>query len=282
MRELVLLCAVGAAWAALGCNDSTLEKSPAQPPVAVIESPAETFGTLDTAQLDGTSSYDPDNLEVPDAITEYRWSLVGRPTGSAAEIQPSPSGKHANLFVDLAGTYIVELVVVDVDGLTSEPAQFTLEGLPFEDVHVELSWDTDRTDLDVHLIHETDCGGGNCFAAPPSDCFFQNPAPDWGPAGPIGNATLDLDALQGFGPENVNVADPEEGTQSYRVVVNYYDDRDEGASTATVRIYLQGYLAYEGSSVLGSTGDNWDVATIQWPSGQVTPIGDVYDSGYPH
>lgn len=282
MTRTFFFTLAGASLLLAACNDTALEKSPPVAPIAVIETDATEVGTLSTALLDGTASYDPDNLDIPDAIVEYEWTLVSTPAGSATELVPSPSGKRANLFLDLAGSYTLELVVTDRDGLRSEPTQITLDGLPFEDIHVELTWDTDDTDLDIHLIHQTSCSGGDCFAVPPTDCFFQNPSPDWGPAGAVGNPSLDLDELQGYGPENVNVDDPEAGNQTYRVVVNYYADRGEGASTATVRIYLQGSLAYVGAQTLGDTGDNWDVAEISWPSGLVTDLGSVYDSNYPN
>lgn len=258
------------------CNDSQLAGVPPQPdaPVAVISSASSSYATLETASLDGSQSYDPDN-DAPDAIVEYRWSMVSVPPGSASTI--TGSGASASVFVDIAGSYTVQLIVVDQDGLESEPEQFTLEGIPLEDIHVELSWDIDVADVDVHMI----APGGALFDDT-LDCFFANCVPgtggalDWGPAGPTGDPTLDLDEVDGYGPENINIQAPVDGN-TYRVSVHYWSDDGLGATTATVRVYLSGELHYEAAQQLTATGKTWDVVDIEWPTGTITPLGNVYD-----
>ena len=83
-----------------------------RPPVAVADtlpSGMTTVGTLTTVSLDGRGSYDPDG----DPIT-YSWSLAGTPGGSSATL--SSTSSTPSLFVDLAGTYTIELTVTDVPG----------------------------------------------------------------------------------------------------------------------------------------------------------------------
>ena len=182
-----------------------------------------------------------------------------------------------SLFVDVAGSYTVSLIVVDRDGLESEPAELTLEGIPLDDFHAELSWDIDVSDVDLHVI----APGGAVFHQT-LDCFFGNCVPiggvgvDWGAPGPDGDPTLDLDDVQGYGPENINIESPTDGS-NYRVVVHYWSDDGLGSTTATVRIYLSGQLMYEAAQNLSATGRTWDVATVAWPSGSITPLGSVYD-----
>lgn len=269
--RLVLLSTTTLALTA--CNDYALGPGPPNldRPVAVIDSSTTSYATLDTAMFDGTGSYDPDN-SASDAIAEYRWSMRSRPPGSSTTAQPAGAGL-ASVFVDVAGTYELQLVVVDQDGLESEPEVFSFEGIPFEDIHVEVAWDIDISDVDVHLINET--AGGQFFQAP-FDCYYANMNPDWGPAGSFGNPTLDLDDVNGYGPENINVVSPEDGV-SYRVVVHYYSDDGLGGTNATVKIYLSGELKYEQVQFLNQTGRTWEVARVSWPNGTIQELGNVYD-----
>ena len=257
----------------VGCNDYSLGPGPPNldRPVAVIESNASSYATLDTALFDGTSSYDPDNSG-PNAIAEYRWSMRTVPPGSSTTAQNAGVGQ-GQVFVDVAGTYEVQLVVVDQDGLESQPATYQFEGIPFEDIHVELAWDIDISDVDVHLINESQ--NGQFFQAP-FDCYYANMSPDWGPAGSYGNPTLDLDDVNGYGPENINIVSPEDGV-NYMVVIHYYSDDGVGGTNATVRIYISGELKYERVQNLNQTGRTWEVARISWPNGTIQPIDNVYD-----
>ena len=69
-----------------GCNDQQLGPTPPRydQPVAVIESSASSYATLDTALFDGSSSYDPkieaiDSLGLSSLRPELAW-LPGAPT----------------------------------------------------------------------------------------------------------------------------------------------------------------------------------------------------------
>ena len=145
--------------------------------------------------------------------------------------------------------------------------------IPFDDIHVELSWDIDVSDVDLHLVNQ----GAGLFDQT-QDCYFGNCVSglDWGVSGPAGNPTLDLDDVQGFGPENVNIEAPTDGA-TYKVSVHYWSDDGLGSTTATIRIYLSGQLQFEAAQSLNTTGRTWDVADIAWPSGTITPLGALYN-----
>jgi hypothetical protein len=102
------------------------------------------------------------------------------------------------------------------------------------------------------------------------------PAPtlSWTPGGLETDPRLDLDDVEGFGPENINIRRPNAGT--YRVAVHYYDAdsfSSGGSSNATayVRILCGGQEEYVSPGVVlqvrGTRSDFW--------SNDVWEVGDI-------
>ncbi len=75
------------------------------------------FGVA-TVALDGSASFDDNTAQT---LLVYNWSFVSTPTGSAAVLD-DPTSVTPSFLADLSGTYLVELVVTDQDGL-SDAAQ---------------------------------------------------------------------------------------------------------------------------------------------------------------
>ncbi len=141
-------------------------------------------------------------------------------------------------------------------------------------IRVKLSWDTNHTDVDLHFLRPN--GTYNDFGSeqdPGSDCFFANRNPDWGELGnPTDDPELDVDDVDGYGPENIYLEPGDEGT--YTVVVYYYSDHGYGPSNAWVEVFIEGgRVRGFGPFRLNSTGARWNVCTIDWPGGSVNPIG---------
>lgn len=270
---------------------------------------------LDVVTLDGSASIDQDGPN--NRPVQYEWVVVSRPNGSVSQPlegffnngSPADGGNPDDIatptsvfFVDLAGTYIVELRVRDNLGLDSiacdNPAVVTIVAKPDQAVHVQLVWDTpndpDQTDgggadLDLHLLHPN---AENWFSAP-YDCHFANPVPDWGQLeNPADDPSLDIDDINGAGPENVNLDLPENTDvlgAPYLVGVHYYNSSDRvtgfdyGASFATVRIFINGELSWdgpedaEGAREMEAEDHFWDVAQITWPDGTVTTRDRYYN-----
>jgi hypothetical protein len=274
---------------------------------------------LDVITLDGSASTDPDG---PDGRpVEYAWTVVSRPGGSTSQpverlhdaFAPAEGGTpdrtatpEARFFVDLAGEYVLELAVVDHYGARapsdlcpSAPARLHLKAVPSEKLHIQLTWDTpaDRdqtddlgTDVDLHLLHPQASGW---FSGDGLDCFFENGTPDWGrPGDPSDDPTLDIDDVNGAGPENINIARPqstEAYRRGYRVGVHYYSADGLGAgadlgpleSVATVRIFVNGEMAYEGSRALAETRDFWTAAEVKFvgANGRVIEVDTLTREG---
>ncbi|MFU8805210.1 MAG: choice-of-anchor D domain-containing protein, partial [Bradymonadaceae bacterium] len=229
---------------------------------------------LQHIQLTGTDSSDPDGTEVT-----YEWSVVSRPQGSQSQLAPNNTVAEPQLWLDIAGTYVVELVVYDGFGLSScEPAVVTIHVVPGDEIHIQLVWDAEGagqardghgTDLDLHYLHPL----GRWDLAP-YDVFWRNREQNWGTQANPSIARLDIDDLYGVRPENINHDNPESGL-NYAVGVYYYRDSGFGAADATVRIYVHGQLAQEFRNSLPATGHFWYVGVIQWPTGNIIPRNEV-------
>ena len=264
-------------------------------PTAVIEvQEGEEVIPQTQLHLIGSQSYSDTGV-----VTTYAWS-VEQPAGSMSVFLPSASYPDPTFEVNVAGVYTFRLTVTDSSGASSViESNYTVQVIPDEAIHVELLWSTpgdpDETDqgpeagadLDLHFTHpsaatEPDLDGDgepDPWFNQPFDCFWFNPSPDWGAtADDADDPGLDRDDTDGAGPENVNLNVPEDGV-TYTIGAHYWGDHGYGPSLATVRVYVHGVLVFQTEEVSLSSKDMWWTATIDWPSGQVTPITGP-DGGY--
>ncbi len=119
--------------------------------------------------------------------------------------------------------------------------------VPPLNLSVVLSWDTDGTDVDLHVI---DPSG--------EECDYTNKETEAG-------GRLDVDDTDGFGPEIFTLANALAGT--YRIFVHYFSDNGYPQTLATVDVIL-----YEGTSaekryryqaMLTRTGSRYEVGEFQ-------------------
>lgn len=226
-------------------------------PVAVIAATTEAEPG-DTIILDGTGSYDPgDNTPLV-----YTWSMLEQPEASTSALSATTLSAPS-LHLDTAGSFTVALQVQNSLGVASATTVHTVAAVPEQDIYVVLSWDTDRADLDLHLLQ----ADGTAVFDATSDCCWCNEQPDWGEAGETDdNPQLAQDADGDGGPESIILPDPVDG--EYFARVHYYQDDGSGTTEATVRIYLEGELIdqYRRDLVHNQV---WDVAYVRWPEGFV-------------
>ena len=117
-------------------------------PEALVDCP-ETVDPPTTITLDGSASFDPNGY----TPLSHTWGLTTQPTGSTAELSDT-TGEYTSLFVDLGGTWQVDLSVKNSVGISSVPYRCEFEAIPSEVINVELTWNTGGSDLDLHFIQE--------------------------------------------------------------------------------------------------------------------------------
>lgn len=216
------------------------------------------------------------------AIVAWEWAIE-QPLGSKSVPQPSADHPEIVFEANVVGTYSFSLRVTDAAGLQSPWTMVGSVSVFGEGaIHIEVLWDTPGdpdqfdegpeagTDLDLHFIHpfaegpDIDKNGApDGWFDTPFDCFWFNPAPQWGSFDPVvaDDPSLDRDDTDGAGPENLNLAIPEPDT-TYRIGVHYWHDHGFGPSYVTVRIYVYGDLVYEVSGQKLHHHELWEVAII--------------------
>ncbi len=246
-------------------------------PVAVCSvTPSTLRPIVDKAEWNGIDSYDPSG----GTITEYQWTLATAPAGSTAAMPGGAGPIRSNFAPDLAGTYVGSLIVKTQDGRTSEACLAELQAIPVENLWIEMYWTYSGDDMDLHLIRP-----GNTLSAVTSDndCYYGNCVDygwgglDWGTWGDsTDDPALDLDDIPGGGPENINIEQPESG--QFRVVVHDYPGSVyNGSNPVTINIYVGGALVWTDTRSIDAEGRYFEFATIDWPSGTVTPSSATYN-----
>lgn len=243
-------------------------------PIAVIEPTTGVPAPGDAIALDGSESFDPDG----DDPIEFFWRIVDKPHNSSAFLE-DPTAATPTLITDVAGAYRVGLDVVDAAGLScvhpdgnpAIPCAFhDIDVRSADDVVIELVWDHELPDLDLHLLE------GNALLFSDGDCHFANRQPDFGVEGDNSDDPLLVrDALRGYGPEKIVFSQPPEGRFQVSVVYAKSNGPSNLRTTATLRLYIFGVLAAEVSQVLDTPSSRWDVLTFDWPSRTVTELGGV-------
>ena len=230
--------------------------------------------------LSGEDSSDPD-----DSSLAYEWTIINRPSGSMAQLLPSPHVVDPEIEIDIVGTYEIELQVFDEQGLANcDPAIVQIHATPGDEVFLQLVWSSPTvdanyggpdpsanigTDLDIYYINTALTSQWNDSTA----VYWFNRNQDWGDHG---TATLDIDSMYGEGPENISHSSPAQDGL-YRVGVHYFNDNGFGRADATLRVYFGHTLAAEFQRSLLETGDLWIAAQVNWSTPPNVEHIDDYD-----
>lgn len=257
--------------------------------------PAPLVRPLDNVLLTGEES-------VPGSsdgyITQYLWEIIEKPMESSVTLTTPDAMTTEFAFdsaggsvngIDVAGTFVVKLTVWDnLLAQSSNEATVTINSVPSDNFHIQLSWDVDANDMDLHMKR----GNAN-YCSSDESCYYVNCkttsslGPDWdndGTSQSAGDPVLDIDDLCGYGPENINIENPGDG--EYTIAVHFYGNTGcngpaQQSTTATLKIFVNGGLEAQYDRVMGSDDDFWEVATVQWSNGAATVLPlDSYQSNW--
>jgi hypothetical protein len=212
-----------------------------------------------TVWLDGTGSSDPEGDPL-----QYQWSVTFSPNGSTAQLDPV-NGTLSRIIPDRFGGWAVQLQVTDSLSLAGY-ADFTLDVQPRNLLSVVASWSGDVGDVDLHLVPE----GEPLFGA--SDCYFMQPAVDWGVLGEArddGAFVADVEA--GGGTETIDIRRPADGR--WDIWVNYFDSNGDRPAEVTVDVRRDdssGSVRASEPTIITTTCESWKVGTIEWAAGAAT------------
>lgn len=235
---------------------------------------------------------------------KVRWSVVGRPAGSAGwpverfldAHDPSLGGPvddadtpTARFMVDTPGQYLFEAEIAPPASSACAPhvVRIGVEACPCPgDVQVQLVWDLAEgpapgpgtTDLDLFLVHPA----GDTWDHPALSCSAASPTQPWDdPADVSDDPTHDADAAHAPGIENVFLDRVARRDGLYRIGVLQRRPFDWSA-VASVRVFLGDRFAWESTGrTLGGGNAFWDVAGVAWNDGRlvVVPIDRLFQTG---
>jgi hypothetical protein len=202
------------------------------------------------------------------AIQSVFWSILNRPATSSTN--PSPANAlTTSIFLDVAGSFDLKFTAVDTNG-TPGSCNVNINAIPTENLRIEVSWNSDGTDVDSHLldITATKWGGDEDDL----DCNFRNcdggSNLEWGVAGAADNPRLDIDDTNGFGPENINIDFPRTGG-AYRFGTQYFRSSGNTNTQVLVRIFCGGTLGGQFTLPVLLDQQLWKVADVSF-SNQTT------------
>lgn len=138
------------------------------------------------------------------------------------------------------------IVQVEKDGIIYSDHVVLYSEVPKKDIKIILTWDTDGTDVDLHVLNPAGV-----------DCYYGNRETEEG-------GVLDVDITDGYGPEVFTQANAVVG--EYKVNVYYFSSHGHPQTKVLVQVILFEGTDFEKKytfeKVLVKTNDSFEVGTF--------------------
>ena len=151
------------------------------------------------------------------ALLWYEVALAGRWSGRYGDFRRVTALEYAHFLRMHSGALAGELAELAARRLEELSAELALDEA---DLLFAITWNTDRTDVDLHVVEPTG-----------EECFFRNRQTKLG-------GRLTRDVTQGYGPELYSLERAAAG--DYRVFVRLYSS-DRNRTSATTKVYATVY-----------------------------------------
>jgi uncharacterized protein YfaP (DUF2135 family) len=219
-------------------------KSDVVPLLVSITSPSDHYETSDN-QVTVTATVTTENGGSLPGIGQVGFGVNGE-----VQYATLSGGSFSTVAILASGDNSIIAGAITADGHTYLSRGITVKSNALNNTyHVRITWDKDDTDVDLH------------FSWNGSDCYYANKSPTWGDAST--SPTLDVDDVNGYGPENITI-DALPGDGSYKMWVRYYSDHDNGGTTVNATITKDGRSIYSNSRYM-SDGENWTLLEFSIP-----------------
>lgn len=185
--------------------------------------------------------------------------------GSATALVMDGSGNFSQNVAVQQGANTVTVGYLSREGSQAKIVHFTAN-IPPMALWTQLAWNTYGTDVDFHLLGP-DLTMSAAFSS--QDCYYGNKNPAFG-------ASLDVDDVDGYGPEHITMNNATTG--KHILFVHYYSAHGVTAPSNTqVRVSLNNAatLTFGPRQLVNSGADIWIVCEIDFPNNRVTPINQM-------
>lgn len=130
---------------------------------------------------------------------------------------PVKGGRFSRNFIAGPGLNNIYAEVQSKDSYVTDSVAFYSKA-PAKAMKIILMWDTDGTDVDLHVVEPTG-----------EECFYGQRETKIG-------GSLDVDITDGYGPEVYTLATPTKGI--YKIMAHYYSDNGNPQSALTVYVVI--------------------------------------------
>jgi len=193
------------------------------------------------------------------------WTLAYELNGVLSRIPVSDDGSFSASVALQTGDNTITLRLDTPSGREVQVLHVNAS-IPVQALWSELRWNTDDNDIDLHLVPD----GAAAWSS--DDCYYDNQQPTWG-------ASLDVDDVDGYGPEHITADTIQPGR--YLLFVHYFGTHGVTSPVnPSVALAVAGQTRiYNCPQPMTAVDNRWNVGYVTFPGGTFEPLNQFLVSG---